>query len=197
MMSIDAAINECVDANFRAEIRAIIQVESSGNANAIALIGGGRMLVQPTNEEQAKKTLLLLDDLGIHYAAGIAQINRVNFNKYGVEHNNVFNVCKNLQVAQSILNNCRILATQKFDNFNFIRQASWSCYYSGNFKEGFEKKRHKYSYVERMLKVLNYDIRSYSIKNNTITRGGDMPDKETSNSINNYQSSNIFEQGNE
>lgn len=191
-MSIEMALNQCVTPKFRDEMRAIIQVESSGNPNAIALISKGRMLMQPQSREQAIKTIELLEQLDMHYAAGVAQINRVNFQKFGIEHDNMFDACKSVKTGEAILKGCEDSASKSFSENYQIQEAGWSCYYSGNFSDGFKKNGHKYSYVERVRKALG---RKPPYGGANASRGGSPPERIADKDAGpGYVTSNVFEE---
>lgn len=112
------------------------------------------MLQQPKTEAQAKAAAELLESMGVRYAAGAAQINHVNFQRFGMDRHSAFNPCTSLMTGESILKDCLIRAMGQFGPSLYARQASWSCYYSGNFREGFDRKGHRFSYVERMSQAL-------------------------------------------
>jgi type IV secretion system protein VirB1 len=177
MIPIEVAIQQCVSPEYQQEMKAIVEVESSGNPNAIAIIKGGKMLQQPASPEQALKTLDLLHVLGLPYSAGAAQINHKNFSPNGVDKNNAFDPCRSVERGEQILRECYTRASAVYSDYVMAKEASWSCYYSGNFKDGFEKKGHEYSYVEKVLRALGVVLPKHTVKV-VNTRGGRPPVKE-------------------
>lgn len=196
MIPIEVAIQQCVSSEYQQEMHAIVQVESSGNPNAIAIIKGGKMLQQPGSPEQARKTLDLLHALKLPYSAGAAQINHKNFDRYGMNKGNAFDPCQSVARGEQILRECYARASAIYSNYVTAKEASWSCYYSGNFKDGFEKKGHKHSYVEKVLRALGVTLPVHAPKTSE-SRGGlppekaqhEAPSKETPYGV----SSNVFE----
>lgn len=121
----------------------IAAVESSFNPYAIGVVRG-RLQRQPRNHAEAVATARSLEDEGYDYSAGLVQINRSNFGRFGLTHESVFDPCINLRVGASIFHDCFKRAgsspTQIGD--------ALSCYYSGNFKTGY-----RHGYVDKVLKA--------------------------------------------
>jgi hypothetical protein len=63
--------------------RALIQVESGGNPFAIGVVGGA-LARQPANLPEAVATVAALDAAGWNYSVGLGQINKRNFQRYGL-----------------------------------------------------------------------------------------------------------------
>lgn len=62
----------------------VVHVESSRNPFAIGVVGG-RLLRQPRNLGEAVATVRMLEARGYNYSVGLAQVNRVNFERFGLE----------------------------------------------------------------------------------------------------------------
>jgi hypothetical protein len=63
--------------------RALIQVESGGNPFAIGVVGGA-LVRQPANLPEAVATVAALEAAGWNYSVGLGQINKRNFQRYGL-----------------------------------------------------------------------------------------------------------------
>lgn len=74
-------------------IQRIVTVESSFNPYAIGVVGGRLERRQPKTEEEAVVTAKYLANHGWNFSMGLAQINRYNLQKYGLDYHSVFDVC--------------------------------------------------------------------------------------------------------
>ncbi len=115
----------------------VVRVESSFNPYAIGVVGG-RLVRQPKNLPEAVATARMLEQRGYNFSLGVAQVNRYNLGKYGLDsYEKAFDVCPNLQAGSRILAEC------------YHRSQDWgksfSCYYSGNFVTGF-----RHGYVQKI-----------------------------------------------
>ncbi|MGO1072771.1 lytic transglycosylase domain-containing protein [Lysobacter sp. CA199] len=115
----------------------VVRVESSFNPYAIGVVGG-RLVRQPKNLPEAVATVRMLERRGYNFSLGVAQVNRYNLGKYGLDsYEKAFDVCPNLQAGSRILAEC------------YTRSQDWgksfSCYYSGNFTTGF-----RHGYVQKI-----------------------------------------------
>lgn len=108
----------------------VAQVESSLNPFAIGVVGG-RLVRQPANLAEAIATAQMLETKGYNFSVGIAQVNRSNFGKYGLDtYQKAFSTCDNLVAASHILAQCYANAHEAWGK-------TFSCYNSGNFTTGF------------------------------------------------------------
>lgn len=116
--------------------------ESSLNPYAIAIVGG-RLKYQPRNLSEAVATAAELLRRGINFSAGLNQVNVQHFRRFGLTAVSVFDVCENLRAGSTILSDCFELAEVKKRGAGeqITLRFALSCYYSGNFKTGFD---HKY-----------------------------------------------------
>jgi type IV secretion system protein VirB1 len=115
----------------------VVRVESSYNPYAIGVVGG-RLVRQPRNLPEALSTARMLEQRGYNFSLGLAQVNRYNLAKYGLDsYEKAFQPCANLQVGSRILAEC------------YQRSRDWgksfSCYYSGDFKTGY-----RHGYVQKV-----------------------------------------------
>lgn len=111
-------------------MRHVVHVESGANPYAIGVVGG-QLVRQPKTLEEAVATAQMLKSKGYNYSLGAAQVNQVNFRKYGFDtHEKAFDLCANLAAGASILASCYARAGGDWGK-------AFSCYYSGNFVTGF------------------------------------------------------------
>jgi type IV secretion system protein VirB1 len=123
---------------------ALIHVESAGNPFAIGVVGGS-LVRQPVNQAEATATVAALDAAGWNYSVGLGQINKRNFQRFGLTSVTAFEPCANLTAMQGILGDCFSRASLRTTSQAALRDA-FSCYYSGNFLTG-----HQHGYVGKVL----------------------------------------------
>jgi len=128
-------------------MRRIVQVESSFNPNAIGVVGG-RLERQPRNRDEAIATAQWLERNGYNYSAGLAQVNKSNFTKYGLTLESAFDACPNLRVGAQILKECFERAKQARSGEQVALRDAFSCYYAGNFVAGYTD-----GYVHRIVRA--------------------------------------------
>ncbi|MEO8778723.1 MAG: lytic transglycosylase domain-containing protein, partial [Rhodanobacter sp.] len=121
----------------------IVHVESGANPFAIGVVDG-ELARQPRNMDEALATAKMLESKGYNFSVGIAQINRVNLGRYGLDsYRKAFNTCDNLAVGAQILASC-------YGNAHGDWGKAFSCYYSGNFATGFRD-----GYVQKVYASIN------------------------------------------
>jgi type IV secretion system protein VirB1 len=123
---------------------ALIHVESAGNPFAIGVVGGS-LVRQPVNQAEATATVAALDAAGWNYSVGLGQINKRNFQRFGLTSATAFDPCANLTAMQGVLGDCFSRASLRATSQAALRDA-FSCYYSGNFLTG-----HRHGYVGKVL----------------------------------------------
>lgn len=129
---------DCPDLSVPAEVmQHVVHVESSRNPFAIGVVGG-YLARQPRTLPEALASVQQLKEEGYNFSVGIAQVNRYNLAKYGLNtYAEAFQVCPNLRAGSRILREC------------YDRAQDWgkafSCYYSGNFATGFD-----HGYVQKI-----------------------------------------------
>ena len=129
---------DCPDLSVPHEVmQHVVHVESSRNPFAIGVVGG-YLASQPKNLVEALAAVHQLKEEGYNFSVGIAQVNRYNLAKYGLNtYAEAFDVCSNLKAGSRILREC------------YDRAQDWgkafSCYYSGNFATGFD-----HGYVQKI-----------------------------------------------
>lgn len=121
----------------------VVRVESSYNPYAIGVVGG-RLLRQPKSLAEALATVRMLESKGYNFSLGLAQVNRYNLSKYGLDsYEKAFETCPNLQAGSRILAEC-------YDRSGKDWGKSFSCYYSGNFTTGY-----RHGYVQKVYASMN------------------------------------------
>ena len=116
----------------------VVNVESSHNPYAIGVVGG-KLVRQPQNLPEAVATVRMLEKNGYNYSLGVAQVNRANLGKYGLDsYEKAFEYCPNLSAGSQILAQCYASASKDWGK-------AFSCYYSGNFTTGYQD-----GYVQRI-----------------------------------------------
>ena len=142
-LSVAILLAACAPSVHPVTARALIEVESGLNENAIGIVGAV-LERQPRNRAEAIATAASLRSQGINFSVGLAQINVRNIDRLGLSVAEAFEPCRNLGAMESILASC-------FDRSNAespqsdLRRAL-SCYYSGNFMTGF-----RHGYVRRVV----------------------------------------------
>jgi type IV secretion system protein VirB1 len=121
----------------------VVHVESGANPYAIGVVGG-QLERQPRNLAEALATAQMLDARGYNFSVGLAQVNRVNLDRYGLDsYRKAFGTCANLAAGARILADCYTSAHGDWPK-------AFSCYYSGNFTTGFRD-----GYVQKVYASIN------------------------------------------
>lgn len=130
----------CADLAVPAEVmHHVAKVESSFNPFAIGVVGG-RLARQPRSLGEALSTARMLEQEGYNFSLGIAQVNRYNLDKQGLDsYEKAFDICPNVQAGSRILAECYGRSGQDWGK-------AFSCYYSGNFTTGF-----RHGYVQKVV----------------------------------------------
>lgn len=131
-VNFNALAKECAPGVHVATLQAIARAESGFNPYAIGVVGGS--VKQPQSFSEAVETANKLHEQGKNFSMGLAQVNRHNLDKYGLDYEKVFDPCLNLKAGAEILAECFSRATGKPQQ---ALQKALSCYYSGNFSTGF------------------------------------------------------------
>lgn len=130
----------------------VVRVESSYNPYAIGVVGG-HLVRQPKNLPEALATVRMLEERGYNFSLGLAQVNRFNLGKYGLDsYEKAFQKCPNLQAGSRILAEC-------YKRLGGDWGKSFSCYYSGNSVTGY-----RHGYVQKVFA---------SMRQNESTSAGD------------------------
>jgi len=125
----------------------VVNVESSHNPFAIGVVGG-QLARQPQNLGEALATVRMLEEKGYNFSVGLAQVNRANLGKFGLDsYEKAFDLCSNLAVGSRILSDCYTSSGNDWGK-------AFSCYYSGNFVTGYRD-----GYVQKIYDSINRSIR--------------------------------------
>jgi type IV secretion system protein VirB1 len=144
VIALAALVLSCAPLVAQDTARALIQVESAGNPFAIGVVGGA-LFRQPVSLAEALATVAALEAAGWNYSVGLGQINRRNFERFGLSPATAFDPCANLTAMQGILGDCFARASRRAPKQAALRDA-FSCYYAGNFVTG-----HQHGYVGKVL----------------------------------------------
>ncbi|MGN6738814.1 lytic transglycosylase domain-containing protein [Dyella sp.] len=130
----------------------IVQVESGANPFAIGVVGG-QLVRQPASLDEALATVQMLDAKGYDYSLGVAQVNRRNLGRYGLDtYAKAFDACANVAAGAQILAECYGRSGQDWGK-------AFSCYYSGNFVTGYRD-----GYVQKVYASMQADSSSQAPK---------------------------------
>lgn len=116
---------------------ALVSVESGFNPYAIGVVDG-RLSRQPKNISEAMEVVKRLEHQDMNYSLGLAQVNKHNLARNGLNAERAFDPCENLRAGSKILSECFSRARKTALNEQSAVQAALSCYYSGNFSRGFK-----------------------------------------------------------
>jgi type IV secretion system protein VirB1 len=144
MLDFAVLAQECAPQVHVDTLRRIVHVESGFNPYAIGVVKG-RLQRQPGSLDEAVVTARALQQGGYDFSVGLAQINRRNFERYGLTLESAFEPCANLRAGGGILAECFQRARISRDEQQAVRAAT-SCYYSGNFSTGYA-----HGYVQRVV----------------------------------------------
>lgn len=126
----------------------VVNVESSRNPFAIGVVGGA-LVRQPQHLDEALATVRMLEEKGYNFSVGLAQVNRHNLARYGLDsYERAFQICPNLQAGARILAECYSRSGNDWGK-------SFSCYYSGNFETGF-----RHGYVQKIFRSIDREVRT-------------------------------------
>ncbi|CAM5219945.1 hypothetical protein CDEF62S_00528 [Castellaniella defragrans] len=119
-------------------LEALINHESDARQYAIGVNRKGHALPsQPQDLEAARKAAENLITQGIDFDAGLGQINVRNWAWLGLSSTTVFDPCRNLAAAQTVLSDCYARALDSHRSQQQALRAALSCYNTGNFRRGF------------------------------------------------------------
>lgn len=139
-------LHQCAPSVAVSTMRAIIQTESRGNALAIGLNHGKRLLYPAKNLQQATNWVNYLEQHNYDFDIGLGQINIRNVHKYGYLASEMLDPCKNLIVASMILRQNYSLAKSKSLTQQEALYKAISAYNTGNYRSGFRN-----GYVQKVV----------------------------------------------
>ena len=193
-MDILALAQQCAPSVHPQTMAAVVGVESGSNPFAIGVVGGA-LVRQPNHLAEATATALALERGGYNFSVGIAQVNRYNLAKYGLNYVTAFDACESLRAGSLILKDCFDRARVRITDQQLALHAAFSCYYSGNFATGFRADfQGQPSYVQKVVSravgsvspdLLTRAIplipptRNKPVRINTLTRTRESPETST------------------
>ncbi|HEX7387612.1 MAG TPA: lytic transglycosylase domain-containing protein [Castellaniella sp.] len=119
-------------------LEALIRHESGTRQYAIGVNRKDKALSrQPHDLETASRAAERLIAEGIDFDAGLGQINVRNWGWLGLTSTTVFDPCRNLAAAQTVLSDCYARALNGYRDQQQALRAALSCYNTGNFTKGF------------------------------------------------------------
>lgn len=127
-------------------LHALISHESRARQYAIGVNRKGKDLQQPRTLAEATEAAQRLIDQGIDFDAGLGQINVRNWAWLNLDTNTVFDPCRNLAAAQTVLAECYARSLARHKAPQQALHAALSCYNTGNFTRGFTN-----GYVDKVL----------------------------------------------
>lgn len=146
-----AFIQQCAPAVPPITVNALVRTESSFNPWAIGVNSASRLAKQPTSFNQAVQIADELLKGKASFDLGLGQINSKNLNYLNLTARQVLDPCTNLRALQTIFVDCFNRAKLKTDNGSQAAAMAFSCYNTGNFKDGFNN-----GYVVKVLNNHNY-----------------------------------------
>ncbi|CAM3874776.1 lytic transglycosylase domain-containing protein [Bordetella tumulicola] len=135
-------------------LSALIRHESRGSPYAIGVNQKRRHLPQqPQTLATATAAADRLIKQGIDFDAGLGQINVRNWAALNLNSKTVFDPCRNLAAAQTVLADCYARALHEHQDPQQALRAALSCYNTGNFTGGFRN-----GYVGKILAQANIKV---------------------------------------
>lgn len=128
---------KCAPSVAPATMAAIVKTESNFNPFAIGVNNGARLNVQPKTREEAIEKAKRLIANGYSVDLGLAQISSFNLSVVGLSVEEVFDPCKNLAAAASIMERNFLAARKQAKDDQAALRAALSAYNTGSFSRGF------------------------------------------------------------
>lgn len=130
-------ISMCAPNVHGSTMTALVKHESGANPYAIGINKAERLKEQPRSKAEAVRIAKDLMNRGVDFDAGLGQINVRNFKWLGLTAESVFEPCTNLKASQVVLRDCYERALKQYRPGQQALQAAFSCYNTGNFRNGF------------------------------------------------------------
>lgn len=148
-----AMAQQCAPNVHHQTLAALTNIESSYNPYAIGVVGG-RLSRQPRTKAEAVAIVNEMLARGINFSAGLIQVNRYNWAKYGLTAETVFEPCMNLAKGSDIFLECfnRVPGGDGMPMQSRLKFSA-SCYNSGNYRTGFRN-----GYVSSFVRMANAPI---------------------------------------
>lgn len=133
-----ALAQQCAPSVAPSTMATLIASESSGNPNAIGVVGM-ELVSQPKSREEAISVAKSLLAKGANISVGLGQLNKNNFPGLGLTLEKAFEPCANLAGSAQILGTCYARYAEQMGEGQKALAAAFSCYYSNNGTRGYQK----------------------------------------------------------
>jgi type IV secretion system protein VirB1 len=130
-------VQECAPWASPQTMAAIVRRESGFNTLSIGINGGAKLARQPTFKQEAVVTAKWLIEHGYNIDMGLAQINVKNLVKLNLSVDDVFDGCKNIAAAATLLSWNYQSAKGKIAGEQQALLSAISMYNTGNTSSGF------------------------------------------------------------
>jgi type IV secretion system protein VirB1 len=152
-------------------LHALVRHESRARQYAIGVNRKGQHLPrQPRTLAEASAAAQRLIDQGIDFDAGLGQINVRNWAWLKLDSTTVFDPCRNLAAAQTVLADCYARALPGHKDAQQALRAALSCYNTGNFSRGFSN-----GYVGKVLTQARIQVPALAQLEGEAARSPDLP----------------------
>ena len=165
-----AFIQQCAPAVPPITVNALVKTESSFNPWAIGVNASNRLASQPKSFNQAAQIADELLKGNASFDLGLGQINSKNLSSLNLTARQVLDPCTNLRALQTIFVDCFNRAKLKTNNGAQAAAMAFSCYNTGNFKDGFNN-----GYVVKVLNNHNYVSKQTNNDPNIYKTRGEIP----------------------
>ena len=140
-------------------LAAVVRTESGYRPWAIGVNGKAKLARQPVNREEAVATAKWLIARGYNIDMGLGQINSANLKRYNVSVDEVFEPCRNLNVAGEILKANYQAARQKGHAVETSLYAALSAYNTGSMTKGWSN-----GYVQKVVNNAGAEVPPIPLK---------------------------------
>lgn len=145
-MDFSVLAQECAPWVAHETMAAIVKTESAFRPLAIGVNGKSQLSRQPETKAEAVVTAKWLIANGYNIDMGLGQVNSANLPKLGLSVEDVFEPCKNLAAAATILHGNYQVARGKVQGEQGALLAAVSAYNTGSFSKGFSN-----GYVQKVI----------------------------------------------
>lgn len=132
-----ALARQCAPSVNLITLASVVGVESHFDPLAIHVNGKFRLPRQPATQKEAVETAEWLSRHKLNFDAGLGQINSANFTRLGLSIRDIFNPCRNISGAATILEGCYRRAVRGQGRGQMALESALSCYNTGDFSQGF------------------------------------------------------------
>jgi type IV secretion system protein VirB1 len=162
-VALAALMARCAPEIAPSTMTAIVTVESGGDPLAIG-DNTARRSYHPGNRASAEALARRLLEAGHSLDLGIAQIDNVNFTRFGVGIGSIFDACTNLTVGAKILASDYAIAEQRYGNGQTALRHAIGMYNTGQLDAGT-------AYVNRVLAAASiHEKRARNLVVSAVTR---------------------------